>query len=213
MAGELEAHGLASDQVKWLAVHYPASGVETLLDGGFIGSVYAGVYRVYSMILEEESNCPREKLVVAGYSQGALVVHIALRHLAAQNPVALGGIAAVLMLADPAKVSQGSETTWEDDHKVAGSGVNNADGLWTKLAADAGYGSDVGALPSAVTGRTLALCYNHDLFCAPGLYAGSLFHWDFAASAEIHGSYATPALEDMGIWAADAYLATSQGVT
>lgn len=106
------------------------------------------------MIQDEEQNCPGEKLVLAGYSQGALVIRIALLQLAADDPSAFGfHIAAVLMLADPAKVSNGAEDTWEADLQQAGSAVENADGIWTEITGLPD--SDKGPIPDSVVGQTL----------------------------------------------------------
>ncbi len=118
------------------------------------------------MIKDEESNCPGERVVLAGYSQGALVIHIVLRELANDDPSVLGShIAAVLLMADPAKVSNGAEDTWEADLQQAGAGVENADGIWTKLPGL--RDSDKGPISSSVVGQTLALCHNHDIVCSP----------------------------------------------
>ena len=52
---------------------------------------------------------------------------------------------------------------------LPGSGVKNAEGVWTKFFS----GGDVGPLPPAITGRTIAKCRNHDVVCAPP--GGSVF--------------------------------------
>ena len=193
----LEQFG-SSPNVKELGVPYEAAGVDALnfIDQSYINSIYEGSGMLDSMIKDEEANCPGEKLVLAGYSQGALAVHISLLNLAASDPGALAGgkIAAVLLIADPAKISHGAEDTWEADLQQAGAGVLNADGIWTKVP---GLPSaNKGPLPSSVVGQTLALCHNHDIVCAPG----------FGASASNHTDYDSAEENDMGLWAADLYL-------
>lgn len=151
------------------------------------------------MIEDEELHCPTEKLVLSGYSQGALVIHIALLELNHSDPSALDSthIAAVLMIADPAKVGGAAEETWQADDQLAGAGVQNADGIWTKLPGLPDV--DKGPLPSSVVGRTLAICHNHDIVCAPGGQSNFTQHTDYNASEE----------GDMGVWAADQYLGLS----
>jgi hypothetical protein len=187
--------------IKELGVQYEALGTEQipLHFGDYWDSIYDGVYRIKSMIQDEEANCPGEKLVLSGYSQGALAIHIALLELAQSDPNSLnsGQIAALVLLADPAKVSNGAETTWEGDLQSAGSGVQNADGIWTKFGDLIGVPTgDQGPLPASVVGQTLAMCHNHDIVCSPGL----------GASPTNHTDYSTAELDDMGLWAADTYL-------
>ncbi len=185
--------------VKELGVQYRALG--TLYDPLKLGtqaytdSIYDGVYKLTAMIQDEESNCPGEKLVLAGYSQGALVIHISLLELANDDPSVLGSnIAAVLLMADAGKWGHGAEDTWEADLQQAGAGVENADGIWTKVPGLPD--SDKGPIPTSVVGQTLALCHNHDIVCSPGS----------GASVSNHTSYDSSEEDDMGLWAADTYL-------
>ncbi len=165
----------AGPNIKVLAVQYRALGTvfDPLKFGtqAYVDSIYEGVDKLVAMIQDEESHCPNEKLVLAGYSQGALVIHIALLDLADSDPGTLGPehLAAVLMIADPGKVGHAAETTWEADLEDAGAGVQNADGIWTKLPGL--FDDDKGPLPSSVVGRTLAICHNHDPVCALGSFA------------------------------------------
>ncbi|HTR73678.1 MAG TPA: cutinase family protein [Solirubrobacterales bacterium] len=190
----------SSPNVKVLGVHYRALG--TVFDplkfgtDAYFESIYEGVEQLQEMIFDEESACPGEKLVLGGYSQGALVIHIALLDLARSAPSALSSshLAAVLLIADPAKVGHGAEELWEGDLESAGGGVQNADGIWTKVPGLPD--EDKGPIPSSVVGRTLAICHNHDIVCAPGSQS-SVAH---------HTSYDSTETGDMGLWAADLYL-------
>ncbi len=56
--------------------------------------------------------------------------------------------------------------------------------------------SNNGALPSAVTARTISFCYDNDIVCAPGL----------GSSCGNHTSYSQAELNAMGIWAARRFL-------
>jgi hypothetical protein len=130
--------------------------------------------------------------VVLGYSQGALVVHLALRNLATSDPALLSSehLAGVMLIADPARVPHGGEMVWEEAEEAAasGSGVAGSSGLWTKAAAR-GYGP----LPAAVTGRTISLCAEGDIVCAPAPGA----NWGVHATG-----YGSAELAAMGRWMA-----------
>ena len=78
-------------------------------------SIYEGVDQLQEMIFYEENHRPGEKLVLAGHSQAAFVIHIALLNLASSDPSLLQSshLAAVPMIADPAKVGHAAEETWE----------------------------------------------------------------------------------------------------
>jgi hypothetical protein len=195
----LAHYGYSTNDVKVLPVRYEAlsaTDVVNYIDQNYYDSIYDGVNQVVSMILDEESHCPSEKLILAGYSQGALAIHLALQNLADSSAGSLSSshIAAILLLADPAKFGHAVEETWENDPTIyanyeAGAGVVNGDGIWTKTAP----GSASGPLPPSVTGRTLAFCHNHDPVCSPGLG----FH------VSNHTSYDQTETGSMGVWAAD----------
>jgi Cutinase len=158
--------GAASD-IKTLGVQYRALGTESdplrmLYGADYMSSIYDGVNRLVAMISDESTHCPNEKIVLAGYSQGALAIHIALRQINSSSRRTLDHIAGVALIADPAKTSYGAEYTLEEDTKEAGTGVAKAEGIWTKFSP-----ADVGQIPSAVAPRTIAMCRNHDPVCAP----------------------------------------------
>ena len=195
--GTLAPRGYTPQDVKVLAVQYQAMPADNLLNDltpAFFASIYDGVNKTTAMILDEELRCGSEKLVLVGYSQGALAIHVALRRLAREHPDAItpAHIAAIVMIADPAKVSLPAEQTWELDRRLAGFGVLTSNGIWSLTAIP----PDEGALPPAVTGRTLALCHDKDIVCATGPFSSISNHVDYNVFEEI----------DMGVWAADTFL-------
>jgi hypothetical protein len=163
----LQRQQVDAGDIKEMPLEYPTLGLEAdvnYLTQDYLSSIYEGENKLYSMIEDEEAHCPSEKLILVGYSQGAWVIHLALRDLegndlAALSPAHLG---AVLLLANPAKVGNAAEETWENDPTVyvnyeAGTGLTKADAIWTKIAPRLGYSpTPVGDLPYSVTGRTLA---------------------------------------------------------
>ena len=172
-------------------VRYPALGVKPLdmLDGDYIDSIYEGVSAVKSMMREHSGRCPATKFVLAGYSQGALAIHLALENLSLSE---LDAIAAVILIADPAKHSNVQHTLWEADNTPAGTGVSNADGIWTKA-----YRGLSPLIPSSLNGRTIEICHNNDAVCAPGFLAAttvSAAHISYGGDGE---------LDSMGHWAAE----------
>ena len=198
-----------STKIKTFGLHYRGLGVrfDPLTRGtqAYFTSIYEGVSQLEDLILDEERVCPTEKIVLSGYSQGALVIHIALRKLGATGSAALSAahLAAVALIADPAKVASGAEYTLEDYDKEAGSGIKGAEGIWTEFPLN----SDVGPLPSSVTGRTIAICRNHDPVCAPPspqfLVAG-------LAYVHLHtDEYYENNTDVLGRWAADKILGRS----
>ncbi len=192
----MEAFGYSASDFKLLGLRYRALGVLfnpfNFGTEAYFESIYEGVESLTDELFEQASKCPSQRAILAGYSQGALVVHLALRELAQSDPSMLSSsrIAGVMLIADPAKVSHESEPVWEEENVPApsGSGVDKADGVWTK----AGLPGQ-GPLPSAVTGRSISFCANHDIVCAPG----------FGSHASVHTGYytATP-MNAMGEWMA-----------
>jgi len=201
----------ASSDLKVMSVRYRALGtvsdpLRMFYDADYFSSIYEGVNLTVEMILDERRNCPTEKIVLSGYSQGALVIHIALRQLAEADPAALNAIAGVALIADPAKVSHAAEKTLEAYdpgyfNDWAGSGITNAEGIWTKFI----IGDDVGPLPSSITDRTIAMCRNHDPVCAPPAPQWLGERLIFNMSAHTDDYYKTNT-DVLGRWVADKYL-------
>jgi hypothetical protein len=190
-----------ADSIKPLGLPYPAvpaDQVSKYLDGTFVDSVYDGANLLVEMIVDESIHCPSQDIVLAGYSQGSLVIHIALRKLANSAPwlIAANHLRAVALLADPGKWSNAAEETWELDpnqwaNYEAGGGVRNATGIWAKTVGL----PDRGPLPASVTGQTVALCRNHDPVCAPGI----------GARFSNHASYTSSEMGELADWMAAEY--------
>ena len=193
----MSSHGYTDGDYKLLGLRYPALDTNPLyfVTQDYYESIFEGVDRLISELYAQKSSCGGEgqRAILAGYSQGALVVHLALRLLAESDPSMLSAsnIAGVMLVADPAKTANGSETVWEGQSLPAGSGVKNASGLWTKA-----FGALHGPIPSQIAGRTISICHDHDIFCAPGAHAGVAYHTN----------YSTGELKSMGGWLANEVL-------
>ena len=190
----IEADGVPESDFNVLGLRYRALGVEAaaLINEEYDESIWEGVAALKQVLHEREMECPSEPAILVGYSQGALVIHLALRELQESDPSMLSPsrIAGVMLIADPAKVGGESEPVWEEENEPAapGSGIFGADGLWTKIG-----GSHDGPLPSAVAHRAISFCANHDIVCAPG----------FGSHISVHtGYYQAGNLNAMGEWMA-----------
>lgn len=97
LSSELQQEGrtITAEAVDYPAVPVPAQdgGIGEWL--GFMGSVDAGTKALGEQYAAFAAQCPTSKVVLAGYSQGAMVVHRNIQALAA-NP----NVAAVLLIAD-----------------------------------------------------------------------------------------------------------------
>jgi hypothetical protein len=204
-----------TDDIKNMAVHYFADDHDLvgLATGEYVDSIYDGVGQLMAMLNDETNKCKDvtdEKFVLAGYSKGALIIHIAMRKLEVANPAMFNRIAGIAMIADPAKVSYGAEYTLEEFNKEAGGGVSEADGLWSQYF----VGDDVGQLPPAVTGKTIAICRNHDIVCAPpspgsfGAQVGGVASWPgLNYKVDVHtDDYYKTKTDVLGRWIADKYM-------
>jgi hypothetical protein len=190
----MEAAGVGSSQLTTLGLHYPAVGISLplFIREEYLQSVAAGEEELISELEALTAECPKERVVLVGYSQGALVIHLALRTLAVSDPSLLTSehLAGVMLIADPARVPHGAETVWEapEVQAAAGSAVAGASGVWTAAAA-----RGAGPLPSSVKGGTISFCAYHDIVCAPTPGASWSVHDDYYQSAN---------LEAMGRWMA-----------
>ncbi|MGV0741149.1 cutinase family protein [Mycolicibacterium sp. XJ870] len=138
------------------AVAYPATAVPVDGDllgwGGFMGSVDTGVAALGNQYAAFTQRCPSSKVVLAGYSQGAMVVHRNLHALAASP-----NLAAALLVADGDRLPT-------DPTLNLGTAVPGGDGLgvaqdWPILA------HAPAPLPASVGSRTISVCDRGDAVC------------------------------------------------
>jgi hypothetical protein len=139
------------------AVNYPAkdvpadAGVGDWLD--YIGSVDVGTAALGAQYADFTARCPESKVVLAGYSQGAMVVH---RNLAAigANP----NLAAALLIADGDRIPDDTTvnigTASTDPEKTGGAAQD-----WPILA------HAPAKLPANVGVRTISVCDAGDAVC------------------------------------------------
>jgi hypothetical protein len=167
------------------AVDYPAvpvpdddGGVGAWL--GFMGSVDTGAAALGKQYEDFVQQCPTSKVVLAGYSQGAMVVHRNLQALAASP-----NLAAVLLVAD------GDRRT--DDPTLNLGTVSGLPKHGKGVAQDWPILAHAPAvLPADIGARTISVCDLGDAVCDPDPDADKTS----ARAVAIHTSYArTPGLE------------------
>lgn len=139
------------------AVEYPAT--EVPLDGGllawagFMDSVDDGTAALGKQYASFVQRCPTTKVVVAGYSQGAMVVHRNL-HTLAESP----NLAAALLIADGDRLPQDRILNVGSVTAVPGAGKGVAQD-WPILA------HAPAPLPISVGSRTISVCELGDAVC------------------------------------------------
>ena len=92
----------------YIGLHYPAKPVP-LLDGnifnvdvpGFFESAWFGATALMATLEAQQSDCPEQRFVISGYSQGAWAAHLALALGEASQAFDTSRVAAVGLLADP----------------------------------------------------------------------------------------------------------------
>ena len=159
------------------AVDYPAAAVPADGDllgwAGFMNSVDTGTAALGAQYASFAQQCPATKVVLAGYSQGAMVVHRNLQALAGSP-----NVAAALLIADGDRlpgdnvISMGSVTAAPDK----GKGVAQD---WPILA------HAPARLPLAIGSRTVSVCELGDAVCDYDSTAGAT-----PDAVAIHTSYA-----------------------
>jgi Cutinase len=118
----------------------------------YIASIDAGIAATVRIAKDLATNCPTSAIVLAGYSQGAMVVHQAELRLAAGGRTdVLGHIAGTLLLGDGDRAA-GTKA------KLFGTSSAGAEGVRTYL-----HGND--RKDVVFPGRTASICNSHDIVC------------------------------------------------
>ncbi|HLI32031.1 MAG TPA: cutinase family protein [Solirubrobacteraceae bacterium] len=188
----------SADAVSALGLRYPALAlpegvpVDELISGAYgelEGSYWQGAANLAGLIQEVSARCPHLQIVLAGYSQGALAIHLALTELL--DSAELSDIAAVILIADPAHRSADPSVLREGGAASAG------EGIYAQAFADTSEA--VHSLPTSLAGHAIELCHEGDIICAPGVGA------DLAR----HEEYSEAEADAVGAWAAEHLTRTS----
>ncbi|MGY4708186.1 cutinase family protein [Mycolicibacterium sp. CBM1] len=190
LKSQLQADGLTIDAE---AVQYPAAPVP--LEGGlggwlsFLGSVGDGTDATAEQYKAFTERCPDTKVILAGYSQGAMVVHRNLYDLA-DDP----HLAAALLIAD------GDRLPVDTTIKLGSTAVTPSRG--EGVAQDHSFlaSTNTSPLPPTVGARTISVCDVGDPVCDYDPDAGTVTDTAIA----IHTAY-TPASGGLHGWGAPLY--------
>lgn len=178
LRSELLASGRTIDAE---AVQYPAAPVP--LKGGlggwldFLGSVGDGTDAVAKQFTAFTERCPDTKVVLAGYSQGAMVVHRNLYALA-DNPQ----LAAALLIAD------GDRLPVDTTVNLGSTAIAPSRGKGVAQEHSLLASANTAMLPPAVGARTVSICDVGDPVCdyddtATVSAAGIAIHTGYAPAA------------------------------
>ncbi|KAM0430599.1 hypothetical protein ACHAPT_005951 [Fusarium lateritium] len=138
------AKEVGSDKLAVQGVDYPAS------IGGIMSLGSNGADKMVQHVEQAYKKCPNTKVVLSGYSQGAMLVHNTAKSLPAATS---GKIAAVVTFGDPFK-SQGFKGVPEERCKVfCRSGDSVCAGSFGISAAHLQYGQDAQAAAAFVVGN------------------------------------------------------------
>jgi hypothetical protein len=172
----LQADGrtITAEAVDYPAVAVPADG-DLLGWAGFIGSVDTGTAALGAQYAAFTQRCPATKVVLAGYSQGAMVVHRNLQALA-DSP----NVASALLIADGDRLPTDTTINMGSVTAVPGKGKGVAQD-WPILAH-----APTAMLPVALGSRTISVCDLGDAVCDYDPHAPSVS----PAAVAIHTSYA-----------------------
>lgn len=187
---ELAANGQTIDAE---AVQYPAAPVP--LEGGlggwldFLGSVDDGTDATAHQFKAFTAKCPDSLVVLAGYSQGAMVIHRNLYDLA-DDP----HVAAALLIADGDRLPV--DTTIDLGSTAIAPGVGKGVGQEHSFLAS----TDTSQLPPQIGARTISVCDVGDPVCDYNPDTTTLS----AADLAIHTSYA-PTVSGPHAWGAPLY--------
>jgi len=143
-------------------IDYPSLGVGVALSSPvrYFAGATVGVDVLTKTLQRQVAACPREPIAVFGYSQGAMVVNVALGALGTTQPGLLSRIAAVELIADPQRLGAAPYVWGSAPHQFNGIGVY-ATGL-----ALPGVGFPVRDLPAQIQPRSRSYCVIGDIVCA-----------------------------------------------
>ena len=168
-----------------LSVNYGADRVETILHdpAEYFDDLSAGVSWTLKNLQEAAQSCPAQEIVLAGYSQGAMVMHRVLHQLenTATDQQILSRVVAAVLIGDGDQVPLDNETRY-------GSAWPTAMGIGQVLSAVSG--SSVTKFAPGMGTQVLRVCNRGDIVCdymtalaAPaGLATGVGTHLSYAGS-------------------------------
>lgn len=147
------------------AIAYPALSVAVaaISPSRFVAGLEQGVAWTKARLAQSAAQCPQQRVVLMGYSQGAMVMHRVLADLVtAHDSATLGRIDGSLLLADGDRFDGDGARRWGTARRGAG----------IAQASPASFGVRQVVLPRAVGQRTHSVCDRGDIVCDPSGASG-----------------------------------------
>ena len=155
--------------------------------GTFLASISAGVTATVNLVNSLHQSCPSSDIVLAGYSQGAMVIHQALLQLSGSVTTDIKG---VLLLAD------GNRVPNTKAHEF-GTSLAQAEGIETWINSTTGLGTTYPDIPSYALANTANICNAGDIVCDFN-FAHAI---NYSNGIKVHESYAIK--NSNGTWTYD----------
>lgn len=193
LAASLEGSGLT---MRTHAIDYSAAEFADLVRPSrvfgplYLDSISEG-WASLSTYLESQQPCfeQGEKLVLAGYSQGALIVHLAIANGWGELPQLAGALLVADPFRDPGVFNIGTASPgtglYEQAPDLAAMGFSMP-------------GADLGAIPSAAADVTVGLCNERDVVCDFGSHVQDHLASLGTEGAGVHASYSDEQLAQLG---------------
>lgn len=147
--------------VEVFSLNYGADSAITTLPRAphkYFNDLATGVSRTVSKLTNLASQCPEQQIVLAGFSQGAMVMHRVLHKLfgTAAGQRILSRLAAAILVGDGDQVPHDNEVRYG----TAGKGADGIGHLYSNLS----HSTDV-KFPASLGARVLRVCNHHDPIC------------------------------------------------
>jgi Cutinase len=146
--------------VQVVAVSYHAYAVQTLLHAPkqYFNDLSAGVNWTLAELAKQAKECPYQQIVLAGFSQGAMVMHRVIHSLGGTT----SGRAVLARMTDAILIGDGDEVSSDNEQRY-GSAALNARGIGQSLR-KASH-SSAAKFSTSLKARVLSVCNKHDLVC------------------------------------------------
>ena len=144
------------------SVSYVANGVQTILHAPnqYFANLNVGVTWTLGVLGGQARNCPAQQIVLAGFSQGAMVMHRVLHDLAksttASDRAILARVAAAILVGDGDQVPYDNEVL----DGTAGAGAKGIGHLYPSIS----HTSNA-KFPQSLSAKVQRVCYRHDPVC------------------------------------------------
>lgn len=141
-------------------VDYNSTSVRTLLTNhdAYFQNIGTGVDWTVNYLTQQAKNCPDQQIVLAGFSQGAMVMHRVILQLAGTA----NGSQILSRLIDAILIGDGDQVP-NDNQVRFGSAADNARGVGQAYRNISG--TSTAKFPASVGSQVLSVCNRHDIVC------------------------------------------------